>query len=52
MLPSVVKKARIFTYDWNANTYRDAAGESLLGHADGLLDELRRAKKKVAEPDD
>jgi hypothetical protein len=37
MLPAVIPNARIFTYDWDANYFRDAAVETLLGHGKTLL---------------
>ena len=37
MLPAAIPKARIFTYDWNANYFRDAPVQTLLGYADTLL---------------
>lgn len=40
MLPSKIPDARIFTYDWNSNTFSDAAMEDLFGHADTLLQQL------------
>ncbi|RTE78459.1 hypothetical protein BHE90_007052 [Fusarium euwallaceae] len=40
MLPSVLPDCRILTYDWNANIDKDAATQSLRGHATTLLDKL------------
>ena len=40
MLPAIIPEARIFTYNWNANYYDEAAVQSLLNHADGLLLDL------------
>ncbi|RDW64629.1 hypothetical protein BP6252_10280 [Coleophoma cylindrospora] len=37
MLPAAIPEARIFTYDWNANYFKDAPVTRLLGHADTLL---------------
>ncbi|KAK5215165.1 hypothetical protein LTS03_011272 [Exophiala xenobiotica] len=37
MLPAVVPNARIFTYDWDANYFRGAPVETLLGHGETLL---------------
>ncbi|KAH7111217.1 hypothetical protein EDB81DRAFT_671605 [Dactylonectria macrodidyma] len=52
MLPRVLPNSRIFTYDWNANIDHDAATQSLLGHADKLLNKLRieRAKDSKNRP--
>jgi hypothetical protein len=47
MLPSVIKNARIYTYDWNANTKKDASADNLRGHANLLLDELSRRWRKA-----
>jgi hypothetical protein len=47
MLPSVINQARIFTYDWNANYDQYAADQKLLGHAEELLDCLRRERSNV-----
>ncbi|KAM3088293.1 hypothetical protein ACMFMG_002347 [Clarireedia jacksonii] len=40
MLPSHLPNARIFTYDWNAGTEKNAATDTLFGHADALLRRL------------
>ncbi|KAF2235586.1 hypothetical protein EV356DRAFT_575695 [Viridothelium virens] len=40
MLPQKLRDARIFTYDWNANTIGDPAEDTLLGHAKTLIREL------------
>ncbi|KAK0752901.1 hypothetical protein B0T18DRAFT_395592, partial [Schizothecium vesticola] len=37
MLPAALPKARIFTYDWDANCFADTPVQTLLGHADTLL---------------
>ncbi len=37
MLPLVVPEASIFTYDWDANFFKDAPVKTLLAHADTLL---------------
>ncbi|KAI1739554.1 ARM repeat-containing protein [Xylaria scruposa] len=52
MLPSVIKNARIFTYDWNANYDQDSSNDTLLGHADGLLESLfiQRSEKESNDP--
>ncbi|KAM4068139.1 NB-ARC domain-containing protein [Hirsutella rhossiliensis] len=51
MLPAVMPQARIFTYDWNANFDRDAATQGLLGHADGLLENLHMRRSKDGSND-
>ncbi|KAI0855015.1 ARM repeat-containing protein [Xylaria cubensis] len=52
MLPSVIKNARISTYDWNANYDHDSPDDTLLGHADGLLESLRiqRSENESNDP--
>lgn len=40
MLPSHVKNARIFTYDWNASTFGQASDQYFYNHADLFLDNL------------
>jgi hypothetical protein len=40
MLPSKIRNARIFTYDWKAETILDAAQENLKAHANSLLGKL------------
>jgi len=47
MLHSKIPRARIYTYDWNANTFFNAATESLLGHAKTLLDKLVEERGEV-----
>ena len=42
MLPAAIPKARIFTYDWNANYFKDVPVQTLLGHADTLLTHLQK----------
>lgn len=42
MLPARFPDARIFTYDWPANTFYDAADDDLFGHAKTLLDKLEQ----------
>ena len=37
MLPAAIPEARIFTYDWNANYFKDAPMQTVLGHANNLL---------------
>ena len=41
VLPSIFPDSRIFTYDWPANTYHNAANDNLFGHAKMLLDKLQ-----------
>jgi hypothetical protein len=40
MLPSKIRNARIFTYDWKAETILDAAQEDLKTHANSFLSKL------------
>ncbi|PVH70823.1 NACHT-domain-containing protein [Cadophora sp. DSE1049] len=40
MLPLVIPKSRILTYDWNANYDKTASSDIFLGHADTLLDRI------------
>jgi len=50
MLAAAVPQARIFTYDWNANYFKDAPVHTLLGHADNLLSlltESRRSERPI-----
>ncbi|GAB1317484.1 AB hydrolase-1 domain-containing protein (Fragment) [Madurella fahalii] len=37
ILPAAPPKARIFTYDWNTNYFKDAPVQTLLGYTDTLL---------------
>jgi hypothetical protein len=52
MLPSIIPQARIFTYDWNANTFSNAATEDLPDHAKTFLDKLleERGQNVQAKP--
>ncbi|KAI0103386.1 ARM repeat-containing protein [Nemania sp. FL0031] len=52
MLPSFIKNARIFTYDWNANYDNGAQDNTLLGHANTLLEHLcnERNESKTNNP--
>lgn len=50
MLPSCIPKARIFTFDWNANLDKNAGADSLLGFADSLLEELLLLRQNVRLP--
>src|SRR2546430_10180024 len=34
MLPAAIPEARILTYDWDANCFKDAPVKTLLGHAE------------------
>jgi hypothetical protein len=45
MLPAATPKARIFTYDWDANYFKDAPVQTLLGHADTLLSHVSDRSK-------
>ena len=47
MLPSIIPRSRIFTYDWNANFDHTYATQSLLGHADALLHRLYMERLEV-----
>ncbi|KAF1990458.1 NACHT-domain-containing protein [Aulographum hederae CBS 113979] len=49
MLPSVIPNARIFTYDWNANTFKGAAEDNLPGHATAFLDKLKQKRHLNAQ---
>jgi hypothetical protein len=49
MLPSIIPQARIFTYDWNANTFSNAATEGLLDHAKTLADKLVEERGQKAQ---
>jgi hypothetical protein len=49
MLLAATPEARIYTYDWDANYFRDAPVKTLLGHADtlfGLVAESRDAETR------
>jgi hypothetical protein len=47
MLPSKIPNARIFTYDWKAETILDAAQEDLKTHANSLLSKLSEGLPRV-----
>ena len=48
MLPAVVPTARIFTYDWDANYFRDTPVETLLGPCETMpILELERGACRV-----
>jgi hypothetical protein len=49
MLPKSIPNARIYTYDWNANTHAEASVDNLRGHANVLLDRLSRERKQVLD---
>lgn len=49
MLPTVIPDARIFTYDWNANTFANAANEALLDHSKTFLDKLLEERGQNAQ---
>jgi hypothetical protein len=38
MLAAAIPEGRIFTYDWDANYFKDAPVQTLLSHADTLLE--------------
>ncbi|KAK0711611.1 hypothetical protein B0H67DRAFT_296663 [Lasiosphaeris hirsuta] len=50
MLPAALPKARIFTYDWNANYFADAPVQTLLGHADTLLGLVAEGRDSQTRP--
>ncbi|KAK0623518.1 hypothetical protein B0T14DRAFT_425965 [Immersiella caudata] len=50
MLPAALPKARIFTYDWNANYFADAPVQTLLGHADTLLGLIAEGRVSQMRP--
>lgn len=52
MLPSIIKQARIFTYDWNANFDQDPSTTKLYGHSSTLLERLHieRQNNKDSSP--
>jgi len=47
MLPSKIPNARIFTYDWKAETILDAAQEDLKTHANSFLSKLSEGLPRV-----
>ena len=47
MLPSIIPESRIFTYDYNANYLTEAPVETLLGHADTLLNLISCERNSV-----
>lgn len=50
MLPAALPEARIFTYDWNANYFKDAPVQTLLGHADTLLKLVSEGRGSQTRP--
>ncbi|KAK0728575.1 hypothetical protein B0T26DRAFT_869597 [Lasiosphaeria miniovina] len=50
MLPAALPKARIFTYDWNANYFANASVQTLLGHADALLGLIAEGRGSQTRP--
>ncbi|KAH7215414.1 hypothetical protein DER44DRAFT_820271 [Fusarium oxysporum] len=50
MLPAAIPEARIFTYDWNANYFKNAPVQALLGHADTLLTHLLKDRGRERRP--
>lgn len=50
MLPAAIPEARIFTYDWEANYFKDAPVQTLLDRADNLLTHLRAERGKTERP--
>ncbi|KZZ99028.1 Ankyrin repeat protein [Moelleriella libera RCEF 2490] len=51
MLPAVVPKSRILTYDWNANYDTTASTDRFLGHADTFLDRISNEREKSERRD-
>jgi hypothetical protein len=47
MLPAAVPNARIFTYNWHADFYKDAVDLTLKNHAEGLLLDIRAMREEV-----
>lgn len=47
MLPAFLSDARIFTYDWNANTTDGASKQYFHSHAEQFLQRLQRARRGV-----
>lgn len=50
MLPTDFPEARIFTYDWNANSFENAPVQTLLGHADTLLGLIAESRGSNLRP--
>ncbi|VBB80786.1 Putative protein of unknown function [Podospora comata] len=50
MLPAALPKARIYTYDWNANYFENAPVQTLLGHADTLLGLIAEGRGSQTRP--
>ncbi|KAJ2978093.1 hypothetical protein NUW58_g7604 [Xylaria curta] len=50
MLPAAIPKARIFTYDWNANYFENAPVQTLLGHASNLLAHVMGERGSTTRP--
>ncbi|KAK4651792.1 P-loop containing nucleoside triphosphate hydrolase protein [Podospora pseudocomata] len=50
MLPAALPKARIYTYDWNANYFANAPVQTLLGHADTLLGLIAEGRGSQTRP--
>lgn len=51
MLPAVMPKSRILTYDWNANYDTTASTDRFLGHADTFLDRISDEREKSVRTD-
>jgi hypothetical protein len=47
MLPLIIPDARIFAYNWNADTFTSTAFQGMLGHADTLLDKIMHMRDAV-----
>ncbi|KAK0724150.1 hypothetical protein B0H67DRAFT_640719 [Lasiosphaeris hirsuta] len=50
MLPAALPEARIFTYDWGANSFKDAPVQTLLGQAATLLGLISEARGSQTRP--
>ena len=47
MLPAFVGDVRIFTYDWNANTFNNASHQYFHAHAEQFLQRLNKKRRGV-----
>ncbi len=50
MLPQAIPEAKIFTYDWDANSFGDAPVKTLLGHADTFLALVAESRSSETRP--
>ncbi|KAK8048191.1 hypothetical protein PG994_009921 [Apiospora phragmitis] len=51
MLSAAIPEARIYTYDWNARVFYYAPVQTLLGHADNLLDLIEAERGQTLKTD-